>query len=247
MSTRKLANATGTSRTSVQRIIKNNLHLKSYKLKEAHLLTNTMKETRLERAKILKKRFAAGRHRSILLFDEKIFIIEQSHNHKNDMIWYLEVSSQDRIVNRSQKQKSVMVWAGITFDGKAPLIFIEEDVKINQMIYRTMLQDKVLPWAQEQFRDRHWTFQQDSAPPHKARDTLNWIEENFPSFLSPQEWLPYSPDLNPMDFSIWSILDSNAYTKPHISVAALKRSLVKAWDEISLETIEKVTDNFPKR
>ena len=164
--TRKLAKATGISRRSVQRIIKDDLHLKAYKIQEVHLLTDKMKETRLKRSRMLKRRFAAGRHRSILFSDEKIFTIEQNHNHQNDRIWPKEAPSQEQVIARTQKPKSVMVWAGITYDGKTPLIFIKEGVKVDQVVYQTMLQDKVLPWAQDPFVDRHWTFQQDSAPTH---------------------------------------------------------------------------------
>ena len=67
------------------------------------------------------------------------------------------MSAHNTTTNR--KPKSVIVWVGIIFDGKAPLIFIEDGVKINQIVYRTMLQNKLLPWTQELFGDRYWTFQ----------------------------------------------------------------------------------------
>jgi inhibitor of nuclear factor kappa-B kinase subunit alpha len=248
LSTRKLAKTIKISRQSVRRIIKNELHMKSYKLKKAQLLTEKAKNIRLERAKLLKTRFSANKHRSILFSDEKLFTIEQNHNRQNDRIWSQEEPSiQDRVVARSQNPKSVMVWAGITYDGKTPLIFIENGVKINQKTYRTMLNDQLMPWAQSHFGDRHWTFQQDSAPAHKAYDTQTWLESNFPDFINVQQWPPYSPDINPMDYSIWSILESNACSKSHTSIDDLKSSLVKAWNEISLDTIAKVVDNFPKR
>ena len=247
-STRKLAKSTEISRTSVQRILKNELQLKAYKLQEAHLLTDAMKATRLKRCKTLKRRFAAGRHKSILFSDEKIFTIEQAHNHQNDRIWATEVPLQDGIVGRSQKPKSVMVWAGVTSNGKTSLIFVEEGVKINQEIYREqILVNKLLPWAQKHFKEEKWTFQQDSAPAHKARITQDWIKDNVPDFISSQEWPPYSPDLNPLDYSIWSILESKACAKPHKTIESLKRALKKAWDEITLETLDKIVDNFPKR
>ena len=77
--------------------------------------------------------------------------------------------------------------------------------------------------------------------------TQDWIKDNFPNFISSQEWPPYSPDLNPMDYSIWSILESKVYTKTYKSVEYLKRALKKEWDKLSLETVAKVVDNFPKR
>uniref|UniRef100_A0A914DZ86 Transposase n=1 Tax=Acrobeloides nanus TaxID=290746 RepID=A0A914DZ86_9BILA len=61
------------------------------------------------------------------------------------------------------------------------------------------------------------------------------------------KWPPNSPDLNPMDYAIWSILQEKACQKPHPNVESLKRALKKAWDEITLETLIKIVDNFPKR
>ena len=110
-----------------------------------------------------------------------------------------------------------------------------------------MLKDNVVPWATEHFGEDNWTFQQDSAPAHKAKLTQEWISENFPDFISAQEWPPYSPDLNPMDYSIWSILESKACAKSHKTLATLKTDLQKAWCELSLDTIAKIVDNFPKK
>ena len=134
-SLRKVAREVGISRESVRRIVKDNLGLKPYKQQKATSLTAVMKTTRLERCKRLKRRFGAGRHRRILFSDEKIFTIEQSFNHQNDRIWSRELP-QERFVGRSQKPKSVMVWAGVTHNGKTPLVFIEEGAKVNQNVYR---------------------------------------------------------------------------------------------------------------
>ena len=40
------------------------------------------------------------------------------------------------------------------------------------------------------------------------------------------------PNLNPMDFSIWNILETNACTRSHTSVESLKRSLCSEWVKI---------------
>uniref|UniRef100_A0A914D9D3 DDE-1 domain-containing protein n=1 Tax=Acrobeloides nanus TaxID=290746 RepID=A0A914D9D3_9BILA len=56
-----------------------------------------------------------------------------------------------------------------------------------------------------------------------------------------------SPDLNPLDYSMWSILEEKAYAKPHPNVKSLKRAFKKAWNEITLETLIKIVDNFSKR
>uniref|UniRef100_A0A914ECB3 Uncharacterized protein n=1 Tax=Acrobeloides nanus TaxID=290746 RepID=A0A914ECB3_9BILA len=62
-----------------------------------------------------------------------------------------------------------------------------------------------------------------------------------------RRWPPNSPDLNVMDYSIWNILEAEAYSKPHQSIDALKKSLVKAWNKIPQEVIDRAVDDFPKR
>ena len=65
--------------------------------------------------------------------------------------------------------------------------------------------------------------------------------------VSDGEWPPNSPDLNPLDYSIWSILEAKACAKPYKAIESLKRALIKAWNEITLEQLASIIDNFPKR
>ena len=47
------------------------------------------------------------------------------------------------------------------------------------------------------------TFQQDVAKPHIPHLTQRWRQDHFPSFIDKDHWPPNSPDLNPLDYSIW--------------------------------------------
>ena len=44
-----------------------------------------------------------------------------------------------------------------------------------------------------------------------------------------------------------SILENEACSKPRQSIEALKKSLVKAWNAIPQEVIDRAVDDFPKR
>jgi transposase len=74
-----------------------------------------------------------------------------------------------------------------------------------------------------------------------------WLSEHYPNFITKEEWLPNSPDLNPLEYAVWSILEEKACAKPHKDVESLKRALIKSWDKITVEMLEKIVDNFPKR
>lgn len=169
---RQIARSLKINREIVRKIAKEDLHNHPYELQKAHLLTDKMKLTRFERCKALLRGFANKKSRNILFTDEKLFTIEQSYNRQNDRIWSKKFPGEDRIVARSQKPKSLMVWAGFTAEGKLPLKYIDEGLKVKQEIYRrAILEDVVLPWTREHYPNNDWTFQQDSAPAHKAKLT----------------------------------------------------------------------------
>jgi len=49
-------------------------------------------------------------------------------------------------------------------------------------------------------------FQQDSAPAHLARETIELLSRMTPTFIGPEMGPPNSPDFNPVDYSIWSVV-----------------------------------------
>ena len=46
---------------------------------------------------------------------------------------------------------------------------------------------------------------------HQARDTVTFLERETPDFIPPTLWLPNSPDLNTVDYSIWILLQEKIY------------------------------------
>ena len=102
-----------------------------------------------------------------------------------------------------------MVWAGISGIGRTPLVFVPAGAKINSISYRELILEPVLKdLSQIMFSGESFLFQQDGAPAHTSKLTQSWLKENIPDFITKEEWPPYSPDLNPMDYAIWSILET---------------------------------------
>ena len=128
--------------------------------------------------KVLVKKLVDGTQPQVLWTDEKLFTVQAVHNHQNDRIWLPDINMVpvERCSSfRRQKPASIMVWAGATSKGlKTPFIFIEEGVKINQTVYRRMLEEKVLPWVQEVVGEQGVTLQQDGATSHTANSVQAW-------------------------------------------------------------------------
>ena len=59
-----------------------------------------------------------------------------------------------------------------------------------------------------------------------------------------EKWPPSSPDLNPLDYFIWSIVEHIVYRERITDVDHLKNQIVRAWIELSQETVNKCINQF---
>ncbi|QQP35593.1 Transposable element tcb1 transposase [Caligus rogercresseyi] len=58
----------------------------------------------------------------------------------------------------------------------------------------------VVPWMDSVASGTPYTFQQDSAPTHKANLVQSWLTKNMPNFWDFNTWPPNSPNLNPCNY-----------------------------------------------
>lgn len=245
---RQMARELHISVERMQHILKNELKVKPYKFQKMQDLTDAQKKVRLDRAKELLRLADSGQLPNIVFSDEKNFLIEQFVNKQNDRVYLTKRSYENldiRMATRSQAPPFVMVWAAVTADGRSPLMFLDRGIKMNANVYRTsILEGALRPWATRHFGGREWTFQQDSAPSHKARVNQDWLRENVPHFISSQQWPPRSPDANPLDFSVWAILQAKVNIKKYHSVDALKTALRREWNKIPQAYIRAACNAF---
>ena len=141
-----------------------------------------------------------------------------------------------------------MVWAGINADGRTPPVFIDSGVKIYQAIYeRDILVPMRDSYGPSMFSEGGYIFQQDSAPAHLAKTPQDFCKHNFSQFITEKEWPSNSPDLNPLDYCVWSVLKSKVSSKQYKNVGFLKAALKEAWNELPQETLRAAVSAFPKR
>ena len=207
---RQIARETNVSKSSVHRIIHKDLRLVCFKKKRAQELTAANKITRLVRAKQLLKKCPASVVSFIWFTDEKLFTVAPPLNLQNDRL-YAPVGtrkrqlSADRLLHtRSNFSKSVMVSVGVSALGCTELIFIDvkPGVKINGAYYRDELLTKHLLPAIKELSGDYFILQQDSAPAHRARETVELLSRETPDFITPLLWPPNSTDLIPVDYKV---------------------------------------------
>jgi len=56
--------------------------------------------------------------------------------------------------------------------------------------------------------------------------TVELLHQETPNFLAPNLWPPNSPDLNPIDYEIWAVMQRRVYQTQIHSVDELKRWLL---------------------
>ena len=54
----------------------------------------------------------------------------------------------------------------------------------------------------------------------------------MPDFIPPTLWPPNSPDLNPVDYSIWSVLQEKVYHSRITDLDELKTRLIDEWTQL---------------
>ena len=112
---------------------------------------------------------------------------------------------------------------------KQKFFFINpQKTKVNQKTYIDFLKTSLLPECRRLYPDNDFVFMQDSAPSPHAKATQHFLRDNTPDFISSQEWTSQSPDLNPLDYSVWDILQELVYMKEgvnHLRISKIFRML----------------------
>lgn len=146
----------------------------------------------------------------------------------------------------SKRQNSgggVMVWGAIGADGKLPLVFLEG--RINAAKYIQSLDDACLSEEGSNICGEEFIFQQDNAPVHTAKATMEYLEAMGINVLP---WPARSPDLNPIE-NAWGWLTGAVYQdgKQYDTVTELKTAILKAWHELPVELLKKLISSMKGR
>lgn len=237
----KLSQKLNISDRSLRRVVHEDLGLKTYKKRKHHGLNVAQRKKRVDRCRMLLRRFKKGDEKSIVFSDEKLFVVEEKWNAQNSRVYAAKIEDipeTKRTVIQSQKPGSLMIWAAVSSYGKFPLKFIEPRVKINADYYRHEILERVVePSGRRMFKNQPWVFQQDSAPAHKAKVNQAWCQAHLPWFISTEEWPPSSPDLNPLDYTIWGLLEARVNSTTHRSLESLRRAIRREWLKLELDEI----------
>ena len=254
-SPRAIAQRLGVSKDSVYRMIKFDLKLNMFHRIKGQNLKPRDHERRLAGSKRMLRYFTRANLCKTFFSDESIFTVEGRYNAHNDVFYTYQRKKEDvdeeRLHHgRSQFPQSVMVSAAVSNLGKTSLFLIEQGVRIDSEYYCHNLLSQMIPEMDGMAPGGDFIFQQDGARSHTSKYTVGYLDDNLPTsatFLLPEDWPPHSPDLNPMDYSVWSSLGQKVYKVKITSVEHLCERLGKAWTEITQGEIDRSIAGFRGR
>jgi hypothetical protein len=122
---------------------------------------------------------------------------------------------------------SVMVWAGISIDGKTDLHVIPGNLSGER--YRDeILHPIVIPYSGAV--GYGFILMDDNARPHRARVVTDYLENET---IERMEWPSSSPEMNPIEHA-WDMLQKAVYTRPILpnNRQELSVALIEEWTRL---------------
>ena len=177
------------------------------------------------------------------IFSDECKVVIGQNNHV--YIWrkHDEVNSPFLTPPPSRKKCGVMIWGCITFDGTGTLTDVEGN--INSAKYISILKTHLLPVIENHFPDGEYIFQDDNAPPHKSRETMDFIREKN---ITGTEWPAQSPDLNIIE-NIWLRMKRDIEKEVQLieTSAQLIKVIRRSWENINMKYIRDLYETIPSR
>ncbi|KAK2960195.1 putative transposable element tc3 transposase [Blattamonas nauphoetae] len=164
--------------------------------------------------------------------DEKTFRTDRTvirHNHRmlalQNPHYHVEVPSERIVTN---------CWIAMSSAGFiGPYYF---SATVTGPVYTEMLKSYFVPQLKERSRFEWAYFQQDGAPPHTARATIQYLDETFGKrwigLKSNHPWPQRSGDLSPLDFWLWSYLEEKVYPREPKTKTDLEQFIREELNEI---------------
>lgn len=168
-------------------------------------------------------------------------------NRRNDR-WLCADPSDVPHVMHTKFPASVMVLGVVSSEGHImPPHFFQQGLRLNAAGYNEVLETVVKPWIDRVCDGRPYVFQQDSAPAHKAVVTQDWMAANLHDHITPNMWPPNSPDLNPLDYYMWGVVERETNQRSHNTTDSLKAAITRVMSKINKDHVMRACQRFRSR
>ena len=127
--------------------------------------------------------------------------------------------------------------------GTTLVVFIEKGAKVNQEYYGSHVLASLIPEI-DNLADKDYVFMQDCSRSHAAKSMVEYLNSHVSEFIKLDSWPPNNLNLSPIDYDVWSRLESMVNAIKITDVVQLKQHIIDCWKEIPQEEINKAIDAF---
>ena len=235
------------------RTIRDVIHAKCRKKRPVHRLYPAVIEKRRSRAWGMYRRLCNEKYKNYVTTDEAWFYLDASQGVRD--IYYVRSNGIPEEVKKIERNDlhpvAVLVWAGVSAHGKTQLRFIEHGSTITSRYYIEHIIEPFIKYDIPRLfpgdEQKKMILHQDSAPGHVAKKTITYMKEHNIQVITPDEWLPKSPDAAPMDYSIWGIMKERVQKHKVSTLNGLKNVLKQEWENLEQNVINNALANWAKR
>jgi hypothetical protein len=247
ISVARLSQQSGVPRSTCHKIIKNRLQLHPYKISVIQELQPADYQSRVEYCNWFQNHLNNDHLLDVSFFsDEAWFHLSGYVNSQNFRIW--SAQNPHQFVETPLHVSKIGVWIAVSRRRLIGPIFFNGT--INGQRYREQILE---PFINELDDEEVQTgyFQHDGATAHTARETLNYLQEFYDDGIISRNlhpaWPPRSPDLTPLDFSIFGYLKNSVFRRPLHNLNELREEIIQCCRTINQEMLQNIFENKRRR
>jgi len=116
---------------------------------------------------------------------------------------------------------------------------ISKDLQVSECTIRRIIHEDI--WY------KSYAMRKDSAPSHKAMRTQDWMSENLHDHITPNMWPPSFPDLNPLDYYVWGVVEREINKHPHNTLESLRAAITRVMMHMDEDHLIRACKRFRQR
>lgn len=240
------------SRTTIRRMLAEDLGVGLRKKVRTHALSNKQIQQRLDRGPRLLKILRGGRWKYIISLDEAWLSLNDTGGIRD--VYYKKKGKeapQSRTKKWKQKYaKKIMYAAGVSARGVTGIYFVPPTTKVNQKFFI----NKILKPIVERDIPRLYPGEEhkvilhfDSASSHTTPAVYQWLKDRKVKFIGKEDWLSNSPDMSPMDYGANGIFKKMMFATKPKDLFGLERCARRVWKEFPLATSHSIMKGWIQR
>jgi hypothetical protein len=121
--------------------------------------------------------------------------------------------------------------------------FFKKSETVTKERYLEVLK-KMKLWIKEVTVGKPYIFQQDGAPAYYSHLVQICLDDNMGIFRSNDFWPPNSPDLNPLDYYICSVVRRDTNKSRHPNIASLQKAIQAIFMKLQGEELKRACQSF---